>query len=430
MTYSDNGLGGMSRAFHDLYREYLVNPRFSFLPRPIVINNWEATYADFDTEKLCAIIDGVKGTGIDTFVLDDGWFGARNNDCCALGDWRVNEKKVNLRKVADYAHNSGMKFGLWFEPEMVSENSDLYRAHPDWAIGVPGLKPCPGRSQLVLDLTRKEVRDYIVESVSEILKAYPIDYVKWDMNRTLTDNYSVKLGKNGKETHHRYVLGLYDLCERLINGFPNVFFEGCASGGCRFDPGMLYYFPQVWASDNSDAYLRTIIQYGTSYCYPLATQSCHVSVCPNHQSGRVTPFSSRAAVAQLGATGYELDPAKLSAGEVSAIKAQIARYKEIETLVLSGDLYRLNNPLEENLFAEMLVSKDKKFAVLTMMKPIYLPNDKACRVYPDGLDENEAYEIPELDLRLRGDVIMRCGLLIGGLWGDFSTRTLTFKAQR
>lgn len=430
MTYSDNGLGGMSRAFHDLYREYLVNPRFSFLPRPIVINNWEATYADFDTEKLCAIIDGVKGTGIDTFVLDDGWFGARNNDCCALGDWRVNEKKVNLQKVADYAHNSGMKFGLWFEPEMVSENSDLYRAHPDWAIGVPGLKPCPGRSQLVLDLTRKEVRDYIVESVSEILKAYPIDYVKWDMNRTLTDNYSVKLGKNGKETHHRYVLGLYDLCERLINGFPQVFFEGCASGGCRFDPGMLYYFPQVWASDNSDAYLRTIIQYGTSYCYPLATQSCHVSVCPNHQSGRVTPFSSRAAVAQLGATGYELDPAKLSAGEVSAIKAQIARYKEIEMLVLSGDLYRLNNPLEENLFAEMLVSKDKKFAVLTMMKPIYLPNDKACRVYPDGLDENEAYEIPELDLRLRGDVIMRCGLLIGGLWGDFSTRTLTFKAQR
>ena len=372
----------------------------------------------------------MKGTGIDTFVLDDGWFGARNNDCCALGDWRVNEKKVNLQKVADYAHNSGMKFGLWFEPEMVSENSDLYRAHPDWAIGVPGLKPCPGRSQLVLDLTRKEVRDYIVESVSEILKAYPIDYVKWDMNRTLTDNYSVKLGKNGKETHHRYVLGLYDLCERLINGFPQVFFEGCASGGCRFDPGMLYYFPQVWASDNSDAYLRTIIQYGTSYCYPLATQSCHVSVCPNHQSGRVTPFSSRAAVAQLGATGYELDPAKLSAGEVSAIKAQIARYKEIETLVLSGDLYRLNNPLEENLFAEMLVSKDKKFAVLTMMKPIYLPNDKACRVYPDGLDENEAYEIPELDLRLRGDVIMRCGLLIGGLWGDFSTRTLTFKAQR
>ncbi len=426
MVYSAEGLGGMSRAFHDLYREHLINPRFVKKARPIVINNWEATYMNFDTQKLCAIVDSVIGTGIDTFVLDDGWFGKRNNDLCALGDWFVNTDKVDLQKVADYTHEKGLSFGLWFEPEMVNEDSDLYRAHPDWAIHVDDLKPCTGRSQLVLDLTRKEVRDYIVDSVSAILKTYPIDYVKWDMNRTLTDNYSAWLGARGKETHHRYVLGLYDICERIINGFPHILFEGCASGGCRFDGGMLYYFPQIWTSDDSDVYLRTIIQYGTSLCYPLSAMSCHVSVCPNHQSGRITPFASRANIASLGAFGYELDTSKLPKEQLEDIKGQVKKYKEVQELVLTGDLYRLNNPLEENLFAEMIMSKDKANGYLTVLQPIFIPNDKAIRVYPKGLDENKVYYVPELNLTKPGNVWSQLGLICNFPLGDFVSTTYHF----
>lgn len=426
MVYSDRGLGEMSRAFHDLYRDYLINRRFAKESRPVVINNWEATYMDFDTEKLCRIIDSVKNTGIDTFVLDDGWFGKRNNDLTGLGDWYVNQDKVNLEKVIEYSHLNGLKFGLWFEPEMVNENSDLYSRHPDWVIHVDGLTPCPGRSQLVLDLTRKEVRDFIVDSVSDILGAYQIDYVKWDMNRTLTENYSAWLKNNGKETHHRYVLGLYEILERLENGFPSVLFEGCASGGCRFDPAMLYYFPQIWTSDNSDAYMRAIIQYGTSLCYPLSAQSCHVSASPNHQCGRMTPFNSRGDIAHLGATGYELDTTKLSGEELQCIAEQVLQYKKIENLVLKGDLYRLNNPLQENLFAEMLVSKDKSCATLTVMRPISIPNDKAIRVYPKGLDKNKRYFVSESKLTLSGKNLMNLGLIVNFENCDFATKVFNF----
>lgn len=426
MVYSDRGLGEMSRAFHDLYRDYLINRRFAKESRPVVINNWEATYMDFDTEKLCRIIDSVKNTGIDTFVLDDGWFGTRNDDFAGLGDWYVNQDKVNLEKVIEYSHDTGLKFGIWFEPEMVNKNSDLYRRHPDWAIHVDGLAPCPGRSQLVLDLTRKEVRDYIVDSVSDILGAYQIDYVKWDMNRTLTENYSAWLKNNGKETHHRYVLGLYEILERLEKAFPNVLFEGCASGGCRFDPAMLYYFPQIWTSDNSDAYMRSMIQYGTSLCYPLSAQSCHVSASPNHQCGRITPFNSRGDIAHLGATGYELDTTKLSGEELQSIAEQVSQYKKIENLVLEGDLYRLNNPLQENLFAEMLVSKDRTRATLTVMRPISIPNDKAIRVYPKGLDKNKRYFVSVSELTLSGKNLMNLGLIVNFENCDFATKVFNF----
>ena len=429
MVYSDKGLGEMSRAFHDLYRKYFINERFVSKSRPIVINNWEATYFDFNTKKLCKIVDSVKNTGIDTFVLDDGWFGVRNHDKSGLGDWFVNEKKVNLREIIDYTHKNGLKFGLWFEPEMVNEQSELYKAHPDWAMKVDGLTPCTGRDQLVLDLTRKEVRDYIVESVSKILREYPIDYVKWDMNRSLTENYSKWLGVNGKETHHRYVLGLYDICERIVNGFPNIFFEGCASGGCRFDPAMLYYFPQIWTSDDSDAYMRTIIQYGTSMCYPLSSQSCHVSVCPNHQCGRNTPFSSRGDIASLGATGYELDTTKLSEENLMAIKSQVDKYRLNERLILDGDLYRLNNPLEENLFAVMVVSKDKRVAKLTAMRPISIPNGVEIRIYAQGLDYNANYHIKELDLTLSGRNLINFGLLVKFTNNDFATIDYTFEKR-
>ena len=426
MVYSDRGLGEMSRAFHDLYRNYLINPRYVRENRPIVINNWEATYFDFNTQKLLQIVDSVKDTGIDTFVLDDGWFGERNQDRSGLGDWFVNEQKVDLKRVIDYTHDSGLKFGLWFEPEMVNEDSNLYRAHPDWAMHIEGVAPCTGRDQLVLDLTRKEVRDYIVDTVSAILKNYPIDYVKWDMNRPLTENYSAWLGKNGKETHHRYVLGLYDICERLINGFPGVFFEGCASGGCRFDPAMLYYFPQIWTSDDTDAYMRTIIQYGTSFWYPLSAQSCHVSVCPNHQCGRVTPFDTRGDIARLGSTGYELDTTKLNQEDFAKISMQVAKYKQAQDLVLNGDVYRLNNPLEENLFAELLVSKDKTKAFLTVMRPICIPNHKTIRVYPKGLDEFTRYYVPELNLEWSGRNWMRLGVIVDLPSSDFESFTCNF----
>lgn len=425
MVYSQNGLGAMSRAFHDLYRDYLVNPRFSKKPRPIVINNWEATYMDFDTEKLCTIIESVKNTGIDTFVLDDGWFGVRNHDRSGLGDWFVNMDKLpqGLKPIIDCAHENGMKFGLWFEPEMVNPDSDLYRKHPDWAIHAPGLTPCTGRDQFILDLSRDEVCEYIIESVSKVLRENDIDYVKWDMNRTLTDNYSVSLGKNSKELHHRYVLGLYRICEAIVNGFPEVFFEGCASGGCRFDPAMLYYFPQIWTSDDSDAYLRTIIQYGTSLCYPLATQSCHVSVCPNHQSGRVTPFASRGDIAHLGATGYELDTSKCSEEEITQIKEQVREYRDMQDLILYGDLYRLNNPLEENLFCEMLVSKNQEKAHITLMQPIHIPNGKAIRIYPRGLHPDKVYRVSELGLERHGGTLMNLGILVQLPLGDFVTKT-------
>ena len=429
MVYSNEGLGGMSRAFHDLYRNYLINDRFVKKARPIVINNWEATYFDFNTEKLCDIIDSVLGTGIDTFVLDDGWFGVRNTDKSGLGDWFVNLDKLpqGLTPIIDHAHKNGLKFGLWFEPEMVNGNSDLYRAHPDWIIHADGMDACVGRDQYVLDLTREEVRDYIVESISKILRENAIDYVKWDMNRALTDNYSAWLGKNGKELHHRYVLGLYNICERLINGFPHIFFEGCASGGCRFDPAMLYYFPQIWTSDDSDAYMRTFIQYGTSLCYPLSAQSCHVSVCPNHQCGRVTPFDARADIAHLGATGYELDTTKLGQEDLLKVKEQVEKYKGMEDLVLNGDLYRLNNPSEENLFAEMLVSKDKTEAHITIMRPLCRPNGECIRIYPKGLDENTIYSVAEANVTKTGATLMNVGLIVGFPSGDFQTRTFTLK---
>ena len=429
MVYSDGGIGKMSRIFHDLYRTYLINPRFVDKPRPIVINNWEATYFNFDTKKLCDIIDSVKGTGIDTLVLDDGWFGERNNDKCGLCDWFINYNKLpdGLTPIIEHAHKNGMKFGLWFEPEMISENSDLYRAHPDWAIQVPGIKPCPGRDQLILDLTRDDVVNYVIDVVSGILKTNDIDYVKWDMNRTMTENYSEHLGKNNKEMHHRYILGLYKICEALVNGFPHILFEGCASGGCRFDPAMLYYFPQIWTSDDTDAYMRTFIQYGTSIVYPLSAMSCHVADCPNHQTGRTTPLASRADIAHLGATGYELDTTKFSDDFREQVKQQVDAYKKMENLVLFGDLYRLDCSQDGNYFAEQIVSKDKTLSHVTTMRAMAYPNFTVYRLYLKGLDEKAIYNVEELNLTVSGATLMNVGIIVHFGGGDFITRTFTIK---
>ena len=360
-----------------------------------------------------AIIDEAAKLGIDTFVLDDGWFGSRNNDRAGLGDWVVNEKKLagGLKAVIDRCKQKGLKFGLWFEPEMVNEDSDLYRAHPDWAICKAGVEPCRSRNQLVLDFSRKEVVDHIFESVSKVLRENEISYVKWDKNRCITENFTASLpAERQGEFLHRYTLGFYDLAKRLTEAFPHVFFEGCAGGGGRFDGGALYYFPQIWTSDDTDALERTKIQWGTSVVYPVSSMSCHVSICPNHQTGRTTPLQTRGAVASLGATGYELDLTKLSAEEKAEIAAQVARYRKMDGLVLQGDLYRLADPFRGNYFCEMLVSKDKRKAYIVGERFRGVPNehDRVLRLF--GLDEEKLYHIRELSLTASGKALMGAGV--------------------
>lgn len=413
LCYSCEGLGGMSRAFHDFFREYVINPDYVNKRRPIVVNNWEATYFDFDNEKLFAIIDEAAKLNIDTFVLDDGWFGKRDDDKSGLGDWFVNDKKLKggLKAVIDRCKQHGLKFGLWFEPEMISEDSDLYRAHPDWAIKKEGVEPVRGRNQLVLDLTRKEVVDYIFESVSKVLKGNDISYVKWDRNRDMTEFYSDGLPADRQgEFAHRYTLGFYDLAERLTSAFPEVFFEGCAGGGGRFDGGALYYFPQIWTSDDTDGLERTKIQWGTSICYPLSSMSCHVSACPNHQTQRITPFETRGAIASLGATGYELDLTKLTDEEKEQVKSQIESYKQIDGLILSGDLYRLSDPFTTNYFCEMIVSKDRTRAYVVGERFRGDPCDHDRVLKLQGLDESKTYRIKEWNLTASGGALMGAGV--------------------
>ena len=413
LCYSAEGTGGMSRAYHDFFREYIIDPKRVYMRRSVVINNWEATYFDFDNEKLFSIIDEAAKLGMDTFVLDDGWFGKRDGDTSGLGDWFVNEEKLKggLKAVIGHCKEKGLKFGLWFEPEMVSEDSDLYRAHPDWAIGKAGAEPCRSRNQLVLDFTRKEVVDYIFETVSKILRENEISYVKWDKNRDITENYTANLPADRQgEFWHRYTLGFYGLAERLTKAFPNVFFEGCAGGGGRFDGGALYYFPQIWTSDDTDGLERTKIQWGTSVCYPVSAMSCHVSACPNHQTGRTTPFATRGAIASLGATGYELDLTKLSEEEKAQVREQIENYKLIDELVLRGDLYRLADPFDGNYFCEMLVSKDKSKAYLVgeRFRGDPCDHDRVMKLF--GLNESKTYTIRELNVTASGAVLMGAGL--------------------
>jgi len=415
LVWSDRGLGGMSRTFHDTFRNHLMPPRYSKTPRPLVINNWEATYFDFTPDKLCAIIDACAGTGIDTFVLDDGWFGKRNDDDAGLGDWFLNTGKLpgGLTPIIDHCHLRGLKFGLWFEPEMVNPDSDLYRAHPEWAIHCPGHTPCESRHQYVLDLTRADVRDYIVQAVSHILDTHDISYVKWDYNRNVTEMFSEALPPERQgEFAHRYALGLYDLCDRLILTHPHVFFEGCASGGARFDAGVLAYFPQSWTSDDTDAAMRTRIQWGTSLFYPLSSMSCHVSVCPNHQTGRTTPIASRADIAHLGGTGYELDVSRMSEEERAAIPGQVADYRRMEDLVLTGDLFRLCNPYTTPYFAVELTDRAGKRAHLTFMRLLREFNCDGLRLPLRGLDPDARYRIEETGEILHGSTLMRVGLVM------------------
>ena len=415
LVRTEGGLGQLSREYAAFLRDYLLPPEFVYAPRPVVINNWEATYFEFTKEKLCAIIDEAAPLGIDTFVLDDGWFGVRGDDTSGLGDWFVNEKKLpgGLTSVIEYCKERNLKFGLWFEPEMVSPDSDLYRAHPDWAIGKEGVPRCTGRNQLILDMTRPEVIDNVFSQMSAILSKYDISYVKWDMNRHMTEFFSSALpAQRQGEFAHRYILGVYSLLERLKSKFPHVFFEGCSGGGGRFDAGMLYYFPQYWTSDDTDAFERVKIQWGTSYCYPLSAMSCHVSVCPNHQTVRTTSFSTRGAIASLGAFGYELDLSSLSAEEKQLIKEQIRSYRQSEALIQRGDLYRIRSPFEGNEFCVAVVSKDKSCAIVTGMQIHSVPADTDHRLRLAGLDPAKRYVIKELGIAARGDTLMHAGVLL------------------
>lgn len=403
MVYSTEGLGKMSRTFHDLYRKNLARGLWRDAERPVVINNWEATYFSFNAEKLFHLADTAAREGIELFVLDDGWFGKRNDDRSSLGDWFVNNEKLpgGLEEIADGIHQRGMKFGLWFEPEMISPDSELYRKHPDWCLHVPSRASSLSRHQLVLDLSRKDVTDYIFERLSFILSAVRIDYIKWDFNRHITEPGSASSSPEEQlSTGHRYMLGLYSLLEKITSSFPHILFESCSGGGGRFDPAMLYYMPQCWTSDNTDGLSRLAIQGGTSLCYPASSMSCHVSAVPNHQTGRFTSLSLRGHTAMAGTFGYELDLNQLNPVELQEIKEQVQLYKKIRNTVQFGDLYRLNSSWNETSDAEaasynawQLVSKDKKQSVLTIVWDFQEGNSEILQVFPKGLDSNSRYSL-------------------------------------
>jgi alpha-galactosidase len=450
VAWSADGVGGLSDGFHRLYRDRLARGIWRDRPRPIVINNWEATYFGFDEARLLELADAAAGADIELFVLDDGWFGARDDDTSSLGDWVVDRRKLpnGLDGLARAIVAKGMQFGIWVEPEMVSRRSRLFEAHPDWAIGVQGRERTESRHQYVLDLTRREVVDHLFEAMSSVLSSAPIAYVKWDMNRSITEPWTPSLppGRQG-EFFHRSVLGLYELWDRLTSAFPDVLFESCAGGGGRFDPGLLAYAPQAWTSDDTDAVERLPIQWGSSIVYPLSSMAAHVSAVPNHQVGRVTPLATRAAAAFFGAFGYELDLTALEADELDQIADQVRFYREHRELFQFGRFVRLVSPFEadRNETAWMVVSNDRLQAIVGWYRVLNRPVPGPRRVRFRGLDPTARYRItlwPEPDddtvldgVAVRGgDELMEAGLIPGpflresaGL-GDFAARLFVLEA--
>lgn len=412
MVYSPNGLGGMSRIYHRLYRTRLCRGKFRDSERCVLINNWEATYFNFDEEKIVSIAKKASEIGVDTLVLDDGWFGKRINDKAGLGDWTENPDRLpdGLKGLADRINGLGMRMGLWFEPEMVNPDSDLFRSHPDWILHVQGRESSLVRNQHVLDLTRKDVCEYIINAVSAVLSKANIEYVKWDMNRYMSEAESEKIPSgNMGEVMHRYILGLYKILESITARFPNVLFESCASGGGRFDPGMLYYMPQTWTSDDSDAVERLKIQYGTSLVYPFSAMGAHVSACPNHQVFRNTPFQMRCNVASVGQFGFELDLNKCTDRELEEAKNAVTRYRELREVFHTGDCYRLRSPFEGDISALEFISPDKSTVVLCIDSRIataYAPDEY---ILLEGLEENAVYKTE--DREYSGDYLMKKGFM-------------------
>ena len=437
MVHSDEGIGKMSRTFHDLYRNNLIRGEYKDKRRPILINNWEATYFNFDTDKLIDIAKEASKLGIEMLVMDDGWFGHRDSDNSSLGDWFVYEKKLKggLKYLVDEVNKLGMKFGIWFEPEMISPDSELYKAHPDWAIQINGRPLTLCREQYVLDYSRKEVRDYVYGMMKKILDSANIEYIKWDMNRQLTEVGSATLpAERQRELWHRYVLGVYDLMDRLTTDYPHILLENCSGGGARFDPGMLYYSPQIWCSDDTDAIERLKIQHGTSMCYPCSAMGAHVSDCPNHTVGRNTPFKTRGHDAMVGTFGYELDVTRIPQEDRDAIPAQIEEFNKFNKLVRTGDHYRIGNMFEDNTWdAWEFVAKDKSEALFEFVQVLARPNERSRRIKLKGLEpEAYYYEESEPDKKISGAALMNAGINIAkmwngdGLYGDFCSKILHF----
>lgn len=433
MVYSSEGIGKMSRTYHKLYRTRLCRGKFRDKVRPVLVNNWEATYFDFNDEKIEAIAKVGKELGIELFVLDDGWFGKRDNDKSSLGDWIVDKTKLpkGLDNLANRVNKLGLQFGLWFEPEMISPDSDLYREHPDWCVHVPNRTRSTARAQLILDLSRKDVCNYIISAVSSVLEGTNISYVKWDMNRNMTEIGSALLpAERQSETAHRYMLGLYSVMEAITTSFPNILFESCSGGGGRFDPGILFYMPQTWTSDDTDAVERLKIQYGTSIVYPASTMGCHVSAIPNHQVARNTSLKMRGDVAMFGNFGYELDLTKFSEEEKKEAKLQISEYKEIRELIQYGDMYRLIDPFKGNETSWMFVSEDKTEAFISYFKVLAVPNEPMKKMTLRGLDPNVDYRVTGKQGFYGGDELMYSGLNIPELNGDYCSVTWRIKSRR
>lgn len=425
MVYSPDGLNGMSHAFHRLYSENLMRSKWFERDRPILINNWEATYFNFNEEKILQIARRAKELGVEMLVLDDGWFGKRNTDNCSLGDWVVNPEKLpgGLNGLSDRLHDLGLKFGLWFEPEMISPDSDLYRAHPDWCLHVDGRARVEMRNQLILDLSRREVQDYIIESVSAVLESARIEYVKWDMNRNMTEPFSgAQTPERQKETQHRYMLGLYRVLEEITARFPEILFESCSGGGGRFDPGMLYYMPQTWTSDDSDAVERMFIQYGTSFVYPPCAMGAHVSAVPNHQTGRTTAMQTRGDVALGGNFGFELDLSQLSDADAETVRRLIEREKQVRTLVRTGEFTRLLSPFDHPYAAWQFRARDNSEALVCDYRLMTRPATPHLLLRASGLDESAVYMDDD------GNTCSGAALTRYGLWlhlpGDFTSKVI------
>ena len=407
LVYSDEGLGGMSRTFHKLYNNNLVRGPWKKAKRPLLINNWEGTYFDFDDDKLFEIAKWAKETGIEMLVMDDGWFGKRNDDTCALGDWEVNENKLRggIGGLVKRIKGLGLKFGIWYEPEMISPDSDLFRAHPDWHIHVPNRESSVGRHQYVIDMSRQDVRDYLFNKISEVLAHNDIDYVKWDFNRNITEAGSALLSADkSKEFFHRFILGTYELMDRILKAYPHILLENCSGGGGRYDPGMMYFSPQIWCSDNTDALSRVDIQFGSSLCYPASVQGAHVS------ASRRSGYETKRNVAMWGSFGYELDPAKISEDARAEIKTQIADYHKYYDLIHFGELYRLINPWDDPYrVAWEFVSEDKSEAMLTVVTKFYREN-RNFFIKLKGLVADKYYKCLEDGEVYSGALLMKAGI--------------------
>ena len=431
MVCSPSGFGEMSRQFHRAIRTHLLRAPRTKLHKPVLINSWEAAYFKFDADKLVSLAQEGAKLGVDLFVLDDGWFGIRNDDCSGLGDWEVNGEKLSggLASLIGRVQALGMGFGIWIEPEMVNENSNLYRAHPDWVLTPADRPRSRGRSQLVLDFTRRDVRDYIYESLKPVFAQPGLSYVKWDMNRSLAEVWSPALpaGRQG-EVYHRFVLGVYEFAERLRQDFPHLLIEGCCGGGGRFDGGMLYYTPQIWCSDNTDAMDRLRIQYGTSFCYPVCTMGAHVSKVPNEQTGRVTPLETRGTVAMSGTFGYEMDLGRTTPEEKKMIKEQVRFFKEHYDLIQQGNYYRLSDPFTAPYTAWEQVSPDKTEALVSLVYNSHQANGPFRTLRMKGLDPNAVYWINGGEL-WPGDVLMAAGYPLPLFMGDYQSIQLYLKAK-